>query len=89
VYTTREPNAPMNVFIHGGAWRAGRSADSAYLSENFVDSGAHFIAVLNPRRFAGSHSAENCLGMLRLTWWLVLSTQRRLRGVRVSVAQGR
>ena len=45
VYTTRQPNAPMNVFIHGGAWRAGRSADAAYLSETFVDSGAHFIAV--------------------------------------------
>ena len=45
VYPTRQPNAPMNVFIHGGAWRAGRSADSAYLSETFVDSGAHFIAV--------------------------------------------
>ena len=45
VYRTRQPNAPMNVFIHGGAWRAGRSADAAYLSETFVDSGAHFIAV--------------------------------------------
>ena len=45
LYTTRRPNAPMNVFIHGGAWRAGRSADAAYLSETFVDSGAHFIAV--------------------------------------------
>ena len=45
VYTTNQPNAAMNVFIHGGAWRAERSADSAYLSETFVDSGAHFIAV--------------------------------------------
>ena len=45
VYATRQPNAPMNVFIHGGAWRAERSAGSAYLSETFVDSGAHFIAV--------------------------------------------
>jgi arylformamidase len=45
LYTTRQPNAPMNVFIHGGAWRAGRSADAAYLSETFVDAGAHFIAV--------------------------------------------
>lgn len=45
VYATRQPNAPMNVFIHGGAWRVGRSADFAYLSETFVDSGAHFIAV--------------------------------------------
>lgn len=45
VYTTRRPNAPINVFIHGGAWRAGTSAGSAYLSETFVDSGAHFVAV--------------------------------------------
>jgi len=45
VYTTGQPNAPMSVFIHGGAWRAERSGDSAYLSETFVDSGAHFIAV--------------------------------------------
>jgi arylformamidase len=45
IYTTSQPNAPVNVFIHGGAWRASRSADYAYLSETFVDSGAHFIAV--------------------------------------------
>ena len=45
VYTARQPNAPINVFIHGGAWRAGTSAGSAYLSEAFVDSGAHFVAV--------------------------------------------
>jgi arylformamidase len=45
VYTTSRPNAPINVFIHGGAWRTGTSAGSAYLSETFVDSGAHFIAV--------------------------------------------
>ncbi|MGH7485051.1 MAG: alpha/beta hydrolase [bacterium] len=45
VYATKRPNAPINVFIHGGAWRAGNSAGSAYLSEVFVDSGAHFVAV--------------------------------------------
>jgi len=45
VYSAKQSNAPMNVFIHGGAWRAGRSADSAYLSETFVDAGAHFLAV--------------------------------------------
>jgi arylformamidase len=45
VYTTSQSNRPINVFIHGGAWRAGTSAGSAYLSETFVDSGAHFIAV--------------------------------------------
>src|ERR1700730_5818292 len=25
VYRTRQANAPINVFIHGGAWRNGRS----------------------------------------------------------------
>jgi len=45
VYTTRQPNAPINIFIHGGAWRTGTSAASAYLSETFVDFGAHFVAV--------------------------------------------
>lgn len=45
LYTTNRPNAPMNVFIHSGAWRVGRAADAAYMSEMFVDSGAHFIAL--------------------------------------------
>lgn len=45
VYATSQTNAPINVFIHGGAWRAGTSAASAYLAETFVDAGAHFIAV--------------------------------------------
>jgi arylformamidase len=45
LYAARRPNAPMNVFIHGGAWRAGRAADVAYKSETFVEAGAHFIAL--------------------------------------------
>ena len=45
LYAARRANAPMNVFIHGGAWRAGRAADVAYKSEAFVDAGAHFIAL--------------------------------------------
>jgi arylformamidase len=45
LYAARRPNAPMNVFIHGGAWRAGRAADVAYYSEAFVDGGAHFVAI--------------------------------------------
>ncbi len=45
LYAAKRPDAPMNVFIHGGAWRAGRAADVAYMSETFVDAGAHFIAL--------------------------------------------
>jgi arylformamidase len=43
VYRTREANAPVSVFIHGGAWRNGRSADFAYLAETFVEAGAHSV----------------------------------------------
>lgn len=45
LYATKRPNAPMNVFIHGGAWRGGAAAGVAFMSEMFVDSGAHFIAL--------------------------------------------
>jgi arylformamidase len=43
VYRTKRPNAPINVFIHGGAWRNGRSADFTYLAEVFVHAGAHSV----------------------------------------------
>jgi arylformamidase len=43
IYRTARANAPINVFIHGGAWRGGRSSDSAYLAEPFVKSGGHFV----------------------------------------------
>jgi len=45
IYKTRRPNAPTMIYLHGGAWRAGRSAQSAYLVEPFVKAGAHFINV--------------------------------------------
>jgi arylformamidase len=45
IYMTKRPNPPMNVFIHGGAWRGGSAAAVAYMAEMFVDSGAHFIAL--------------------------------------------
>jgi arylformamidase len=38
-----QANAPVNVFIHGGAWRNGRSADFAYLAEMLVHAGAHSV----------------------------------------------
>ncbi|HEY7221526.1 MAG TPA: alpha/beta hydrolase, partial [Candidatus Binatia bacterium] len=43
IYKTRRPNAPINIFIHGGAWRNGQAKDSAYLAEPFINAGAHFI----------------------------------------------
>jgi arylformamidase len=43
IYRTRRANAPVSVYIHGGAWRQGRSAEFAYLSELFVHAGAHHV----------------------------------------------
>jgi arylformamidase len=45
IYKSRRANAPVMIYLHGGAWRNGRSAQSAYLAEPFVKAGAHFIAV--------------------------------------------
>jgi arylformamidase len=45
IYKTRRPNAPILIYIHGGAWRNGRSAQNAYLAEPFVNAGAHFVNV--------------------------------------------
>jgi arylformamidase len=45
VYRSRTApgNAPINIYIHGGAWRNGRSADFVYLSELIVNAGAHSV----------------------------------------------
>jgi arylformamidase len=45
IYRTKRPNAPTMIFIHGGAWRSGRSADFALYAEVFVKAGANFVAV--------------------------------------------
>jgi arylformamidase len=45
IYRTKRLNAPTMIFIHGGAWRGGRSADFAVYAEVFVKAGANFIAV--------------------------------------------
>ena len=43
IYKTTRANAPINIFIHGGAWRNGQARDSAYLAESFINAGAHFV----------------------------------------------
>ena len=42
LYTTKAPNAPIMVSIHGGAWRAGAAKDNAESADLFVNAGAHF-----------------------------------------------
>jgi arylformamidase len=45
LYPARQPNAPIVVFTHGGAWRNGVAKDNAFAAEMFVNAGAHFIAL--------------------------------------------
>jgi arylformamidase len=45
VYATPKPNAPVAVFVHGGAWRGNNAKDSAYGAETFVRAGAHFVVL--------------------------------------------
>ena len=43
IYIARRANAPINVFLHGGAWRGGNARDFGYAAEMFVGAGAHFV----------------------------------------------
>src|SRR5256712_11486906 len=43
VFTTKRPNAPINVFIHGGAWRSGLAENYEFAADLFVNAGAHFV----------------------------------------------
>ncbi|MEJ0077500.1 MAG: alpha/beta hydrolase [Alphaproteobacteria bacterium] len=59
LYPTTRPNAPVHVFIHGGAWRVGFAKDYAFQAELFVGAGAHFIALdfINVLEAAGDLAA--------------------------------
>jgi arylformamidase len=45
IWKTKRTNAPVLIFLHGGAWRGGRSSQAAYIAEPFVKAGAHFVSV--------------------------------------------
>jgi len=45
IYRTQRANAPIFVFIHGGAWLGGEAKDYAYPAELFVNAGAHYVAL--------------------------------------------
>jgi arylformamidase len=45
IYRTKRPNAPIFVFIHGGAWLGGEAKNYAFPAEMFVNAGAHYVAL--------------------------------------------
>jgi arylformamidase len=43
IFTAARPSAPVMVFLHGGAWRAGDARSQAFAAEMFVNAGVHFV----------------------------------------------
>ena len=43
VYMTTQPNAPVHIFIHGGAWQQGTAESYGFPAELFVNAGVHYV----------------------------------------------
>jgi arylformamidase len=43
LYPTNRAGAPINVFIHGGAWRGSLAKNNAIAAELLVNAGAHYV----------------------------------------------
>ncbi|HEV7611784.1 MAG TPA: alpha/beta hydrolase [Steroidobacteraceae bacterium] len=43
IYVCDAPAAPINIFIHGGAWRLGSASECGFFAELFCDAGAHLV----------------------------------------------
>jgi arylformamidase len=45
VFRTNRPNAPVHIYVHGGAWREGTAAQHHFPAEMLTAAGAHYVAV--------------------------------------------
>jgi arylformamidase len=45
VFRTAQPNAPILVYVHGGAWRRTPAERFAFPAEAFVAAGAHYVVL--------------------------------------------
>ncbi len=71
LYAAAAPNAPICVFIHGGAWRVGEAKNFAFLAETFVRGGAHFAAVdFESVAATGGDLAPNADQVRRAVAWI-------------------
>jgi arylformamidase len=77
VYPTRAPDAPIAVFLHGGAWRSGRARDYAFPADVLVPAGAHLVVP----DFAAVQDVEGSLAPMaeqlrRALAWVFHNAQR-------------
>ncbi|MET0279218.1 MAG: alpha/beta hydrolase [Pseudorhodoplanes sp.] len=45
LFPAKAQNAPVQIFIHGGAWRGGMADAYSFPAEMFTAAGAHYIAI--------------------------------------------
>src|SRR5215510_12042829 len=45
IYRTKQPSAPVFVFIHGGAWLGNSAKNNGFPAELFVNAGVHYVAL--------------------------------------------
>jgi arylformamidase len=45
IFRCGRTHAPINIFVHGGAWRRNRAADYAVQAEMIVRAGAHYVII--------------------------------------------
>jgi arylformamidase len=43
IYPANNSNAPVHIFIHGGAWQQGTAEGYGFPAELFVDAGVHYV----------------------------------------------
>ncbi|MEN3376157.1 MAG: arylformamidase [Hyphomicrobiales bacterium] len=60
LYPANKPNAPIFVFIHGGAWLRGEAKDYGYPAELFVSAGVNYVAL----DFIAVGAANGDIGMM-------------------------
>src|SRR6185312_4019385 len=45
IFRTARANAPVFVFVHGGAWLGGEAKEYHFAAENIVTAGAHYVTL--------------------------------------------
>ena len=45
IFRAKTPNAPVLIFVHGGAWRAGAAKEYHFAAENILNAGANYVVL--------------------------------------------
>lgn len=82
VFRAKQPNAPINVFVHGGAWRAGLARDYAFPAGMFVDAGVTYVPIDFNNVLETGGSLAVMAGQVRRAIAWVFSNSRLIGGNR-------